>query len=141
MARRSTFYLPFFLIAFLLSAYAQTRDSGMQGSVKDTRGVAVPWAIVEIGGRGVPGGRVVHPNKDGNFTSGNLPAGEYSISVGAQGYRIVKKRVRLRAGKLSVVDVILKVDPYQHRKPVAEHTNCILCHPPSTPQNPKVKMD
>lgn len=142
MRRSYSPYLLFVLIALLLSAFSQAPSAGLQGTVRDTRGVAVPWAIVEIAGHALPDGKVVHPDKSGHYTCTELPTGEYTVSVAAQGYRIVKKKhVRLYTGKLTTVDVKLKVDPYQHRKEPSEHTNCILCHPPSTPQNPKVKMD
>ncbi len=132
----------FLLIAFLMSAFAQAPVTGLQGKVTDQRNGGIAFAIVEITGPLLPDGKSVHSDKSGQYTCTDIPAGTYTVSVVAQGYRLIKRsRVRVQDGKLTTFNAKLKVDRAQNRRAMAMHSNCILCHPLSTEPNPKAEID
>ncbi len=81
----------------------------INGTVKDVSGAVIPGATVTITEEGVNGvSRVVQTDPRGNYTVTNLPAGNYTIAVGASGFRTYKaQNVTLFVAQTRTVDAQL----------------------------------
>ncbi|HEV3197235.1 MAG TPA: carboxypeptidase-like regulatory domain-containing protein, partial [Bryobacteraceae bacterium] len=100
------------LIAVLASAgaFAQETTAGIQGSVKDASGGAVPNATVEVSSPALIGIRKVQTDEGGNFKITALPPGNYTLTAGASGFRTYKlSDIDLTVGRLPSIDVKLEV--------------------------------
>jgi hypothetical protein len=91
-------------------AFAQEMTAGIQGSVKDSSGGAVPNATVEVSGPALIGTRKVQTDEGGSFKITALPPGNYTLTAGATGFRTFKLAdIDLAVGRLPSIDVKLEV--------------------------------
>src|SRR6185369_7018270 len=100
------------LIAALGSclAFAQETTAGVQGTVKDGTGGAVPNATVEVASPALIGSRKVTTDESGAFKITALPPGVYVLTAGATGFRTFKLGdIELTTGRLPSIDVKLEV--------------------------------
>jgi hypothetical protein len=82
------------LIAIYLlavSAYAQ----GLQGTVTDPSGAAVPGAVVQA--RGPGGDHRAKTNSSGQYAFPSLTSGRYQIRIAAKGFTMVSKDIAIKA--------------------------------------------
>src|SRR5262249_49121577 len=83
---------------------------GIQGTVKDAQGGAIPGAIVEASGPALAGNQKVSTDSAGYYHLTNLPPGTYTLSVSAKGFRNVKQvGIEISTGRLPTIDVQLEV--------------------------------
>ena len=79
-----------YLITFLMFLSgllsAQTFRGGIQGTVTDGTGAAVPQAEVEVVNEGTGQERTLTTDDSGNYTATELPLGTYSVKVSKQGF-------------------------------------------------------
>ncbi len=104
--------LPVLLIALLIlpCAFAQDTTAGIQGTVRDPSGASVANASVEVAGPALIGTRKSHTDAEGNYRVAALPAGDYTLTVTAPGFRTFKQiGIDLAAGRLPSIDVQLQV--------------------------------
>lgn len=100
------------VVATLLvaSASAQEVFAGLQGSVKDPQGAVVSKAVVEVTSPSMIGAKKVETDASGYYRFANLPAGTYTITVTAQGFRTLKQSgITLVTGQLPTIDLKLQV--------------------------------
>jgi len=100
----------FFALALSCAAIAQV-NARLTGSVVDPSGAAVPGATVEVF---LPGGakpiQSMSTTADGIFAFTSVPAGQYDVSVTANGFRkAVQRGVTLQAGQETPISVKLEV--------------------------------
>ncbi|HXS95675.1 MAG TPA: TonB-dependent receptor [Candidatus Limnocylindrales bacterium] len=100
----------FFALALSCAAIAQV-NARLTGSVVDPSGAAVPGASVEVF---LPGGakpiQSMSTTADGIFAFTSVPAGQYDVSVTANGFRkAVQRGVTLQAGEETPISVKLEV--------------------------------
>ncbi len=77
-----------------VSARAQSRP-GLQGTVTDPSGAAVPGAVVQVRGRG--GERRAQTNSAGQYAFRSLAAGKYQLRIAANGFALVSKEIAIDA--------------------------------------------
>src|SRR5882762_3510612 len=84
--------LPVAVIALLAGSYAfaQETTAGIQGSVRDASGGAVPNATVEVASPALIGTRKIQTDESGNYRMTALAPGQYSLTVTAAGFRTYK---------------------------------------------------
>ena len=107
-----TRWLPLAIMSLLLipSGFAQETTAGIQGVVKDASGAAVPRANLEVSSPNLIGTRKTASDGEGNYHFTSLPSGQYTLTVGATGFRTAKVAdIALEAGRLPNVDVKLEV--------------------------------
>lgn len=101
-----------FLCALLLVgsiAYAQETTGGIQGTVKDPSGAVVPNAKVVAAGSNLVGTKELVTDSSGYYHFANLPPGNYTVTVIAEGFATFKRDLVLEVGHLPTVDVSLEV--------------------------------
>ena len=92
------------------SVYGQETTGGMQGTVKDPSGAVVPGASVTVTTPTLVGSKEVVTDAAGYYRFANLPPGNYTILVKAQGFQTLKREnVMLEVGHLPTIDLPLKV--------------------------------
>ncbi len=86
--RRSLAALPLapFLLFAPTAAYAQADSSSLSGTVTDASGAVVPNAKVTAHNEGTNQDRSVTTSQSGSYTIPNLPTGNYTVRVEAQGF-------------------------------------------------------
>ncbi len=70
---------------------AQETTGGLQGTVKDPSGAVVPGATVTVTTPTLVGSKVVVTDAAGYYRFANLPPGNYTITVKAQGFDTLKR--------------------------------------------------
>ena len=90
--------------------FSQETTAGVQGYVKDPTGAVVAGATVEVSGPTLLGSRKTETDTTGFYRFSSLPAGSYTLTVTAKGFRVVKREgVSLDVGRLPNVDIQLEI--------------------------------
>ena len=93
------------LFALAGAAWSQSDLSTITGTVKDSSGSSVPGAKVSVRNEGTGITRDTNANDAGVYTVSNIPAGTYTVTVDAQGFKKYTK-----TGNLLDANVPLGVD-------------------------------
>jgi hypothetical protein len=92
------------------SIFAQETTGGLQGTVKDPSGAVVIHARVVVTGSTLVGSKDVITDASGYYRFSNLPPGNYTLTVTAQGFDTLKREgLVLEVGHLPTVDLTLNV--------------------------------
>src|SRR5579863_6168025 len=92
------------------AAFAQETTGGITGTVKDTSGAVVPRAKVVVTADTLVGSKELETDGSGNYRFANLPAGTYTITVTAAGFKTFKRDgVILEVGHLPSIDLTLEI--------------------------------
>jgi len=75
------------LCALPAACFGQTFRGGIQGTITDSTGAAVPGALVKIFSPGTGLSRTVSTNDQGGYVASELPLGTYSVTVSKAGFR------------------------------------------------------
>ena len=95
---------------FETPAMAQETTGGLQGAVTDPSGAVVPKAKVTVTAPTLVGSKVVLTDAAGYYRFANLPPGNYTITVEAEGFETLKREgLGLEVGHLPTVNLSLKV--------------------------------
>ena len=97
-------------LVLTMIAIAQSDRGTITGTVSDPAGALVPNAAIQI--RNVETGALYQAGASatGNYTLAQLPAGEYELSVDAQGFKkYVRKNVTVEVAQTYRVDVALEL--------------------------------
>ena len=101
------------VVAFCaIGAMAQSQATGGQivGTVKNPNGELVPGATVTVTNPATGLSRTVTTNDQGGFTAVNLPSGEYTIDVEAQGFgKFTQSGYKVEVGSAISADVTLSI--------------------------------
>ncbi len=79
--------LAFMSLLLAFASFAQETSAGIQGTVKDPSGAAVPGASVEATSSALIAPRTATTDGEGKFQLTALPVGTYTVSVTAKGFR------------------------------------------------------
>ena len=91
-------------------AMAQETTGGLQGTVTDPSGAVVARAKVTVTSPTLVGSKVVITDAAGYYRFANLPPGNYTILVEAQGFESLKREgLSLEVGHLPTVNLSMKV--------------------------------
>ena len=99
------------IVVLLLTslAAAQTFRGGIQGTVTDTSGAAIPQTEVKIANTATGLERTVTTDESGNYTVTELPLGDYTVTASRSGFSTrVLKGVRVEVSTNARVDVKLQ---------------------------------
>ena len=103
---------PFFCLAsvllFCFSVVVQAQQTGISGRVTDAGGGTLPNASVEVKQAGGSAYRT-KTNSDGSFLVPSLTAGDYTVTVSAEGFSTVETKVSMLVGQTPEVNTILPV--------------------------------
>jgi hypothetical protein len=92
------------------ASFAQETTGGLQGTVKDSTGAVVSSAHVEVAGTALLGNKALNTDSAGYYRFANLPAGTYTITVSAKGFKTEKREgLAIETGHLPTVDITLEV--------------------------------
>ena len=97
------------MVVLSLAAYGQETTAGIQGTVKDPQGAVIKSATVEVSSPSLIGKKSQTTDSGGNYHFEQLPPGVYTISVHAQGFAVLEKKLQLETGALPIVNFDLKV--------------------------------
>jgi hypothetical protein len=91
------------------AARGQSNYAALNGSVLDPQQRAVAGARVQLSSAGTGSERQTTTNVDGIFQITGVAPGEYDVSVNAEGFAILSKRVRFEVGQQMTANFELKV--------------------------------
>ena len=94
------------LCAALLWGHAETGQ--IVGTLKDPSGAFVPKANITVTSVGTGSERTGITDANGNFTFANLRPDDYDVSVEAQGFTSLKRRVTVAVGAKVGLDLTLR---------------------------------
>jgi len=99
----------FLILSFFISVplYAQGTGTMLSGTILDTAGKAVPNAKISV--KNIATGQAVETQTDsaGQYSAPNLVAGEYEISVSAEGFSTNVSKVMVAAGAAQTMNLTL----------------------------------
>src|SRR5215472_3426893 len=96
-------------LLFAVGAMAQETTGGLQGTVKDSSGAVVPNAHVVVSGTALVGTKEIDTDGSGYYRFANLPAGSYTVTVTAKGFKTVKQQgLTIEVGHLPSLDITLE---------------------------------
>src|SRR5712691_4773624 len=92
------------------AVWAQGSTSRINGTVRDSSGLAVPGATVKVTQTATGGVRTVTSGADGAFVLPNLPIGPYVLEVAKEGFsKYVQSGIVLQVDSNPTIDAALKV--------------------------------
>jgi Carboxypeptidase regulatory-like domain len=96
---------------FALPGFAQTTiaTGSIQGTITDPTGAVVPHATVTITNKATGEKRVFVATTTGNYSSGALIPGEYTVRVDAKGFKTTELSVTVQVGVTSTGNIKLEV--------------------------------
>ncbi len=105
------------LVAFLLfgliivgPGYTQTITASLEGVVKDTSGAVVQGARARIAHAGTNAGVEVISGEDGRFLAPALPAGPYTVTLEAPGFKKVQRSgIVLQVNQAARIELVLEI--------------------------------
>lgn len=107
--RVSIFILPFLLLVFVVSGWAQTTGS-IEGLVNDSEGKPIPGVTVTISSEALTGGpRTAYTNEQGVFRFPSVPVGTYSVEAAGAGFEKVSAEAVVRDNETTNVPLTMKI--------------------------------
>ncbi|HUA60188.1 MAG TPA: carboxypeptidase-like regulatory domain-containing protein, partial [Verrucomicrobiae bacterium] len=125
MKNRFFLSLVIFLAATWL-VWGQAETGQIVGSVKDPSGASVPKATVTVTNAGTGAVRSEATDANGNFTFANLRPDDYDVSVQAQGFMGLKRRVTVAVGAKVGLDLTMQVGSVATTVEVSEAANAAI---------------
>ncbi len=107
--RNRVFLSVVILLAAALLVWGQAETGQIVGSVKDPSGASVPKATVKVTSATTGSVRTEATDANGNFTFANLRPDDYDVSVEAQGFMSLKRRVTVAVGAKVGLDLTMQV--------------------------------
>lgn len=100
----------FALLLFTINICAQETTGGLQGTITDQSGAVIANAEVALIGTSLVGTKTLKTDGKGYYHFANLPPGEYSLTVTAQGFKTEKRAgLTIEVGHLPTLNLSLEV--------------------------------
>jgi hypothetical protein len=99
----------FFLLAWACVVFAQAPTGTIAGVARDPSGAAVAGAQVKLTSRATGFARTAVTSDQGDFSFPALLAGEYEVSVDADGFQHMVRKAAVEAGATTTTDFALRV--------------------------------
>jgi hypothetical protein len=128
--KHSAFLISVIVAALSLAAAGQSTGTGtLRGQVSDPSGAVVPNAAVAILQSGGPT-HSAKTNNNGSYEIGNLPPGNYTVTVNAQGFNaFIQNDVQVNAGQVSQFNIPLEIQVEQQKVNVEEEGAQVQVNP------------
>src|SRR4051794_40987488 len=98
------------VVGLTITAWAQSDLSSITGSLKDSSGGNISGAKVTVRNESTGITREATTNESGNYIVSNIPAGRYTVTVQAQGFKKYERTGNLLDANLPLgVDIVLEV--------------------------------
>jgi len=98
------------LLLFALNVCAQETTGGLQGTIADPSGAVISGADVSLIGTSLVGTKTLKTDTKGYYRFANLPPGEYSLTVTANGFKTEKRAgLQIEVGHLPTLNITLEV--------------------------------
>src|SRR5438128_8908355 len=98
------------MCALMALAQSQASTGQIVGTVKNPAGELVPGATVTVTNPATGLSRTTTTNDQGGFTAVNLPSGEYTIDVEAQGFgKFTQAGYQVAVGSALTADITLSI--------------------------------
>src|SRR5687768_14645208 len=91
------------------SAWAQSVDTGVLGTVTDVTGSVVPGAQITVTGAATGVAQTTVSGHDGGFEIRYLVPGNYIVETNMQGFRTERREIALRVAQLARINFVLQV--------------------------------
>src|SRR5579871_5976738 len=118
-----------FLLCAAALSWAQGTTAQISGTVKDSSGLAVPAATVQVTQTSTGLVRSVVSGAEGDYVIPNLPVGPYMIEISKDGFtKYVQSGIVLQVGSSPSVDAILKVGSVNDQIVVQADASLIETH-------------
>ncbi|MCI0624591.1 MAG: TonB-dependent receptor [Acidobacteria bacterium] len=95
-----------------LTLSAQFRTSGIFGRASDTSSAAIANAQVTLRRASVGFEKSAVTGEQGDFAFEQLPQGEYSLSISAEGFSTITRQIKLATGERATSNVTLQLGPF-----------------------------
>jgi hypothetical protein len=102
-------------VAFALPSYSQTVSATLGGRVTDSSGGVIPKATVTAVNNATKFSRATESSDSGEFSLTALPAGDYTVTAEAKGFRPQPKALTLQVGQVANLDFSLGVGEMQQQ--------------------------
>jgi outer membrane receptor protein involved in Fe transport len=113
---RTTVVFLIFTIIFANPAFAQVVGGTLSGTVSDPSGAGIPQAKLVIKNVATGVERTVTTNTDGFYTTVNLPAGNYALTISANGFSTeTSSGITMTIGAQLTYNTILRVGKLSNR--------------------------
>ena len=119
------FAVTFLLVASFCSLALAQGTGTLRGKVADPSGAVVPGAVVTL--KSATGEtRSASSGADGSYAVNGLSAGQYSMSVSAQGFApFTKTGINVAAGRPQTLDIPLEIEVVQEKVDVQSEANTL----------------
>jgi Carboxypeptidase regulatory-like domain len=98
------------LLLFTLNVCAQETTGALQGTITDQSGAVISSADVTLIGTTLVGTKTLKTDTKGYYRFANLPPGEYSLTVTANGFKTEKRAgLQIEVGHLPTLNITLEV--------------------------------
>ncbi len=98
------------MVSVAINGYGQTATARLLGSVSDQNHATIPNATVTVTDLQHGTSRVVQANQSGEYVVPALPAGTYSVSAGAPGFKnMIRTSVQLEVSQDARIDFVLPI--------------------------------
>ncbi|HTX37734.1 MAG TPA: TonB-dependent receptor [Bryobacteraceae bacterium] len=124
--RNRVFLSVVILLAAALLVWGQAETGQIVGSVKDPSGASVPKATVTVKSATTGSVRTEATDANGNFTFANLRPDDYDVTVDAQGFMSLKRRVTVAVGAKVGLDLTIQVGSVATTVEVSESANAAI---------------
>jgi len=101
--RWKSIFLEGFIILFLICAQAGAKSLTIRGIVHDPQHRPIPGATVTLSGVRSKSLQATQSNPEGEFKFRQVPAGDYTISVKASGFALLKQPLQVNSKNLGIL--------------------------------------
>jgi len=136
-AAKVVFAVAILILSLLFSQHitAQVADTTLSGTITDASGAGLPNAKVTVRALDTNQSTTTQSNSAGVYSVSNLTAGEYEVSISAEGFAAKAIRTTLTAGASATVDAALASQEAQPQTPTTNLPNA----PSSTKTEPSLE--
>jgi len=107
---KSRVVFPLALLLISASVFSQETTGGLQGTITDPTGAVVSHAHVVLTGTSLVGSKVADTDGSGYYRFANLPPGEYTLTITANGFKTIKRGgLTIEVGHLPTLNIALEV--------------------------------
>jgi len=94
-----------------IAAWAQAPAGTLTGTVHDTSGGVMPGVDITVTNQDTGLARHAATSAEGTFAAASLPAGNYTVTAVAAGFRTLEQKATVQAGQVTTMDLPMELGP------------------------------